>query len=412
MIVLIRFQRLVAAGTLLVTTASPPASRAAEVWLTPERGRAEATGTRQNPYPVPTAEAFDQRLRELPAGTVIHLLPGTYETKGGTTDAGGFQVRSGWQIRGAGMDRTTVRLTGFVRDQGGATGVGRVFFNGWGPGVSNVVIADLTVDANGEGIVRAAGTPRMTTEAVRLQGRDLLLERVRAVGAVGRRNAPGVNPESFILQIGPHSPADRTASFRILGCEVRDFAGGNCTAISLFGPDRADTLSGGLVRSNRITLGGTGGEFGFAAYGDGVIVEFNQVTGASRAFNWDTPKNGRRTIIRTNQFLRCTGYALCLGGGADGLVEGNLIELAGNGALGVLLSARNDTFPGASGWVIRGNTFRAASGRPGVAAFHRNAVAPGSVFENNVLEPALELRARPQDFARWRGNRQPDGTRR
>lgn len=380
-----------------------------EIWLTADRGRGEERGTQDAPFIVRTADAFDARMRGTSPNTTIHLLPGIYETKGGTADSGGFAVKNGWTIRGAGMGRTTVRLVGCVRDKGGGTAVGRAFFSGWGDGVTNVLLTDLTVDANGPGVARVAGTDRLSTEGVRLMGRDLRLERVHAIRAVGRRNAPGVNPESFILGIGTRTATDRHGSFEILSCKVSDFVGGACTAIAIYGPDDPAALSGGLIRSNHVQLNGQGSDVGLGAYGDGIVVERNEVTGAARAFNWDTPKHGRGTIIRSNVFLGCIGYALCLGGGTDGLVEGNVIEVVGDTAVAVLLSARNDVLPGASRWVIRGNILKARSGRPGATAFYRDSIAPGCVFENNIMDPAFELRGKPEHFARWRGNRQPDG---
>ncbi|MBX3745906.1 MAG: right-handed parallel beta-helix repeat-containing protein [Verrucomicrobiae bacterium] len=392
-----------AALALLLSSSSSFAGTNA-FWLQPGRTPG-GSGSQSDPWIVSQPEDFDARLRAIPTNSVITLLPGVFETYGsGAPGQPGFFVKNGWTVQGAGIHRTTVRLVGCILDQHPGSGVGRVFFSGWGPGVERVVLRDLTVDCNERGVRARMKADDLTLSAVFLMGREHRVERIKAINALGRRTLPGGNPECFVIALSPRDDSTDATGYFVEDCEVSSFAGGSVTAIALLGTGGRNGATGAL-RRNRVVLGGTGGEFGFSAYGaGGFVIEHNVTRQAARAFNWDTAAPGRDLTIRNNQFLQCTGWALTLGGGGDSIVEDNVIELAGPNALGVQISARNEIFPGAGAWIIRNNTFRARSGTPMVVRFFRGVPVPGCQFVGNRIDPRLRHDPSAAKFDTWRAN--------
>jgi hypothetical protein len=382
-----------------------PAAERPQVWLTPKGERPGGTGTQQDPYVVTQPEEFDARMRAIPDHALIHLGPGVFETYGwGAPDQPGFRVRTGWTVQGAGIDQTTVRLMGCVADQHPGSGIGRIFFSGWGAGVDGVVIQNFTADCNFPGVSRAMGRKGISLAAVSLMGRDLRVEKVKVIQSAGYRSAPGVNPETFAISLSPRDGETDASGYFIEDCEVSNFSGGKITAISILGKGGKNGASGAL-RRNRVELVGVDGEFAFSAYGAReVVIEQNTTRRAVRAFNWDTPGPGHGILIRSNQFFECVNWALNLGGGSDSIIEHNLIELAGDRAVGVHISAANEIFPGAGKWTIRNNTFRVTRGSPTLAAFFRNVPVPGCVFENNRIEGRVKMDRSAAGFTVWRNN--------
>jgi hypothetical protein len=385
------------AGSL--TAASGP-----EIWIQPGR-EAGGKGTREDPWKVATAEDFDARLRAAPENATIRLGPGVYETHGWPA----FTVKSGWTLEGAGIDKTIIRLKRCVADEHPGSGMGFMFFSGWGPGVERVTFRDFTADCNSAGVIKEMGRKNITLSAIYLMGREQTIQRVKAIHAIGRRGLPKSNPEAFVIRVGPRDENTDATGYLVEHCEVSSFDGGMVTAIALLGTGGKNG-SRGAFRNNKVILQGGGGEFGFSAYGTGdFVIENNTTIRASRAFNWDTAAPGRNLIIRSNQFLECTGWALNLGGGGNSIVEKNVIELHGSNGVGVQISARNEVFPGAGPWTIRDNVFR-ASRRGGIAVrFYKGTPVPECVFTGNRVEDNLKIDSSVRGFRVWRDNQNARG---
>jgi hypothetical protein len=124
------------------------------------------TGTIADPYDGSTQPKFDSVMNGISANSTIHLLGGTYYTKG----EWGFSVKTGQKILGSGMDITTVVLTN--------TGTSTIFYNAgggaWGTGIE---ISDLTCDANAQNLA-----PSNTYAAIWIQGPGTKIRRVKAKG--------------------------------------------------------------------------------------------------------------------------------------------------------------------------------------------------------------------------------------
>ena len=96
----------------------------------------------------------------------FNLAAGTYGTVGIAN--GNFeQLKEGWQIKGAGVGRTIVKLIDFYKDthpQGGFN----ICFTTWYKNVNNVTVQDLTIDCNYWELYFLR--PRLGLSAIRLYG--------------------------------------------------------------------------------------------------------------------------------------------------------------------------------------------------------------------------------------------------
>jgi hypothetical protein len=124
---------------------------------------------------------FDEVLRSLPASPlVIHLGPGTFETRGFTSAPvpTGWQPRSGWRLVGAGVNLTTLRLVDaplFTQNQV----VGANYDNF----LSGFEASDLTLDANASGQPKPPGIsfPALACNGILVPGLHVRLQRLRLI---------------------------------------------------------------------------------------------------------------------------------------------------------------------------------------------------------------------------------------
>jgi hypothetical protein len=197
-----------------------------EIWITPGTGGG-GTGTATDPFKVtgdsaasPDPNSFfnlihDQRPLNplnptgpkyvIPENSTIHLTPGTFITRQGTSAAGGdrfgLSAKNGWKVRGAGMDVTIIMLmTNHPAAGGGGKvqviGSGGSGYHAWETPGDGIEISDLTVDCNLQN-QNVGHTPT----AVGLGGSDNKVSRVRAINW-GSTQPPGY--ECFPIAVGPH----------------------------------------------------------------------------------------------------------------------------------------------------------------------------------------------------------------
>ena len=167
----------------------------------------------------PRHHRFDEAVRLVPPSSVIHLGPGTFETRGrssvyfSTNPATvtqlhvGCLLRSGQRWLGSGLGVSTLKLVLPVDDLGQIVAIGTL-------GDANYAdVADLTVDANGPGHAAPFGIfpAPVTCGGVSLVGRFITLRRVRAIGFCTQ--APG---EGFPLYL------DSASSSSAIGNVIED----------------------------------------------------------------------------------------------------------------------------------------------------------------------------------------------
>jgi hypothetical protein len=165
---------------------------AGEVWITPNGSDVGSgpfgSGTITDPYRTSTAQQFDQLLSgsTIPQDTTIHLLAGTFYTYGdGSTNApNGIRMKTGWKLRGAGMDATTISVATMPNPQApccaGAI-IGGVPNYGASMATHNAEVSDLTVDCNVQGQNPMLATNGVNYGAVSIMGNNTKISRVKVI---------------------------------------------------------------------------------------------------------------------------------------------------------------------------------------------------------------------------------------
>ena len=289
-----------------------------EYWISPISGKANATGSINDPFDGSTSTKFDIILQgwydAVDTNLVIHLLPGTFHTKGTYS----YGLRTGWQIIGSGIDITRIELDNGSRAAGNTilstlSGSANcsVFWGGnfGDPLLYYSKVSDMTIDVNYDG-QNTGGN--FTAGAIYLGGSYNTIERVRVV------NAGGLVLESFPLQIG--GSYNHSLGNLIANCIV-DSVQGFGTMIS-FGNDvntgGEDYFTSGVI-SNNIVLGDTtfpsfAGVIAYGGYAlSDVIFDNNYCKNIDYGFNIDSDVN-KNVIINRTTMINCKSYGIQIGG--------------------------------------------------------------------------------------------------
>jgi len=251
-------------------------------------------GTLDNPYICNTQTSFDDRMNSLPPNSIVHILAGKYQTGGSSS----WYVKTGQKIIGSGIDVTIVQLvTNAPSDDA-------VIANHFG---TNVVVSDLTVDAN-----YISGN--YTYYGVVLNGTHCTIARVKAINLAYFDTS--VNSESWgiIIQSYGYGSTIQSEGNLIEDCEVSQFQGGGISAIA-FNGSPTNSISG-IMRGNRVYLP-TSEAFSYRAFNgawtQNWLVEDNFVHGGSVGFYGDTG-NYLNVVVAHNLFENCY-YGVEIGGG-------------------------------------------------------------------------------------------------
>jgi hypothetical protein len=258
-------------------------------------------GTIDNPLDGSNNTNFDLNMGLIPANSTIHLLTGTFQTKGSWQ---GYGLKSGQKVCGSGIDNTIVQLVAptFV----GGSGVSVMGNFG---SVTNNEIQDLTIDCNVSNVLD-------TYSGVGLIGTENSIRRVKVINC----GKFGGNSEAWGIVIANYYLPDSIGNI-IEECEVSQFrGGGGITSIALAGggdnfgsnSEPAQTISG-IIRNNKVILVSTnypiyskGSWFGIGLGGwqHDVLIEGNYLEGCDVGIPGDTGW-AHNVIIQNNQILDC-----------------------------------------------------------------------------------------------------------
>lgn len=218
-------------------------------------------GTPSEPFDGSTADKFDLVMSNMPPNCTIHLLVGTFQTKGFHEGQPGWTVKTGQKILGSGMDATILRILTNAAP-------GQVILSE--PG-TNMVVSDLTVDSAGA-----------CTHGICLVGSMATIKRVKAINF-----GQGAPDEIFTVMIIAPTGTDSRGNL-ISGCIVSNYLGRGVSAICMATDPQSTKESSitGVIRGNTICLSNSesSGSFGKAAINIGgvnMLIEGNYVDGAS-----------------------------------------------------------------------------------------------------------------------------------
>jgi hypothetical protein len=343
-----------------------------EIWMGIRSDNKIGSGTKSDPYPgqqfqyIMTGFTYGGPTWLKSTNFTVHLLPGTYEIRKGRSD--GANLPEGVRIRGAGMDKTTLKLVVAENSLNTFTLLRTPDF------MESIEISDLTVDANwGAETVIARKTAGIDVRAQ--SGR---IERVRSIG-YGSLGLEGQNYTHETFPILWRVPATNRGNV--------------------------------LIRDNVIEGASRGGKAGYAAciaiFGQSdvpdsrtpqIIVERNLIQDVPRGSGINLASVGR-VVVRNNRVLRSqTGVHADTGTVTQVEIIDNTFQDVGFGvSIGEHWGNRFEDF------VIRNNRIdlntsemREASSRWRGSAFRIAGGVKNVRIENNTVNLAgMTRRARP-----------------
>ena len=263
---------------------APPENRATgarEFWIC-TNSTSRNLGSLDNPFVCVTETQFDRTMSDLPPDCTVHILAGTYSTRG-TPD--GYSLKTGQRIIGSGMDVTVLQIAPGTPD------IYAVIGSGIG---TNMEVSDLTCDGNYPGRKGAA----VTCHGASLEGTHNAIRRVKVINLAKY----GGNSEAWGIVLNGGGVED-SAENVIEDCEVSDFQGGlpghGISAFSLNGAPR-HSISG-VVRNNRVRLQPEVYHPVVAfnnSYTRDCVYQDNQVDGATFGFYGDTGRSINLLVAR------------------------------------------------------------------------------------------------------------------
>lgn len=212
----------------------PEADRGRDIWVAVRTDGKRGDGSQWNPSDGSTQAKFDRLMESFGPSTVIHLGPGIFQTNIVTRK---WRPLSGWKVKGAGTDVTTIQAVGNLA-------AGGHYFVAFGldGGSSfaalsdNVTVSDLTVDCNWEGIGPSApvakGQRNCKVGIITLMGSNNVVERVHGKNQYGS-SANGA--ECFGIRLAGFSDSPTVSGNIIRYCVVDSPQGDYSTPFFLGG---------------------------------------------------------------------------------------------------------------------------------------------------------------------------------
>jgi hypothetical protein len=365
------------------------------VWIAARTDGKAGMGTTEDPYDGSTQAKFDTIMMGASCGSIIHLGPGTFLTKGGTIGTShGYEwvLPSVIKVVGSGINQTTIRLADKSVSAGGVAHMFRHASVG-----TRAEFSDFTIDCNIAN--QLAGTGVLVNG---INGNALYssAERVRVIHFGGDLG------EGFPLVLGCYSTA-QDSFHRIIDCEL-DYPSAVNIGISGFGIYGA--RSAGLIAGCYANGRSVQGFVGYSAAGGGRDIKIigNTSVDCWGGFHLDTatdtgPVDGLQLV--GNSFLGCAFSGLDIGEPSTGAgavgrfknirVENNYFTLktgtaggAGNNPNGIWLrgDVRDSVFMNNLITVAAGYDWSPAHGGSGIQS---TGASSGNTFLGNRLHNAL-----------------------
>jgi hypothetical protein len=369
-----------------------------------------------------TAEAFDHVLRCYSEGCsdaknpkrsvaktenlAVCLGRGTFSTLGtydylvniAHTNAAGFTIGKGWKIHGAGQDKTTVKLAGYLPIVEGKnplqfplnTGTGLVFSTN-SDSASDVEISDLTIDANYPELkskARQNGIAALTLEAVHLrsdQGGHWIHD-VNVVNTAGEIGDIDIRWEAFpiwIVSMNNATPAENKGN-TIESVRMSQSFGGTGCAIAI----------ANAVAEVRFTLV-NGFPIGYGGWKMGAVYfHDNTAQDTGYGFNVDSWNNSG-VRIESNHIVHPRTYGIVVGGEwsfSNFKIVNNVIHIDKPGVTGIVFRG------GVTGALIAGNKFLGENASANKSTAIRSYSSSGkaapnqnNAYQSNQISPGLKV---------------------
>jgi hypothetical protein len=195
-------------------------------------------GTLDNPFDGSTQQAFDLNMSKMPANSVIHLLPGIYQTLG--SNPAGWGVKDNQRILGSGMNLTVLQHPAWeVTNHSLIDGYSVV---GSQASPTNVDLENFTVDGNYYRSNYPAGD-YASIDGITLFGSYNTVNNVRVINLAAYAPTNGYK-EAWGITINPYHGSDHNL---IENCEVSHFTATNICDLSAIAIWGSGVMTGNTV---------------------------------------------------------------------------------------------------------------------------------------------------------------------
>jgi Right handed beta helix region len=355
-----------------------------EFWISTNTNTANL-GTLDNPFDGSTATKFDSVMNGMPLNSTIHILAGTYQTRG----YAGWEVRSGQKILGSGMDITVLQLVSGAPSE---EMVGTVIAP-----CTNIEVADLTCDCN-----YTSGP--YTYCGVEIEGTGAVVRRVKVINQACF--GPVSDGETWGISVYGYRQANCVGNI-IEDCEVSHFAGGPISALSMSG-------CSGVIRDNHVLLALTPGGPPVTGGADqgingseatSVLIEGNYVNGADSGVYGDT-SGCTNIIIAHNQLINCEQGITYYGSQRRNItIAYNVIDISSNGLAAFNLWNGSNPDVSITNVIITGNTIDLSPQYSGTPFVIGASNVTGLLFYGNTINGILASNQMVEGTARFLGNK-------
>jgi hypothetical protein len=235
---------------------------------------------------------FDRNMDELPANFTIHLMAGTFHTRGNIA----WNANPGIKILGSGLDSTIIQFSSnTVASFSGVTWHNFITEKSQF-GDSNTVVRDLTLDCNYQpGILT-------TLNGLELFGSGNLVSHVKFLNGASFSTSQTNYAEDFaVLITGRPGPASNNV---IENCVVSGYTCNFFNNLSALGLDGAN-YDGRLSHNLIIQTGDTNYVYGLGCIGNGFVVDGNVTSNCVIAYHSDTSGGTTNMDLVNNSFINC-----------------------------------------------------------------------------------------------------------
>jgi hypothetical protein len=381
----------------------PDADGTHEIWIAVPTDGKRGDGSQRNPFDGSTQAKFDRLMESFGPSTVIHLGPGVFQTNIVTRK---WRPRSGWKVKGAGTDVTTIQAVGNLSVAGYFVAFGLDAGPSFAARSDNVTVSDLTVDCNWAGIGPSApvanGQRNCKVGIITLMGSNNAVERVHGKNQYGS-SANGA--ECFGIRLAGFSDSPAVSGNIIRYCVVDSpqgdystpfFLGGgggiasHCEVHNCQGYGRNDGNGYSSTPKTAMLSGGVN----IASLADSKIHD-NVFADCVTMLHHDTGP-AINIEVYNNKGIRCSSDGISSNNSVGWRVYKNLIQIQNrNGTQGNYAL----TFGKATDLQLIGNKLTWVSGGNGTGTLWGVSIASGTgVFADNLIDSHLNNNRVPSSF--------------
>jgi hypothetical protein len=376
-----------------------------EVWIAVRTDGKSGDGTQRNPFDGSNQAKFDAILHRYYANNtqnlVVHLAPGNFLTSGsaGYNSTAGYYLHKGWNIRGSGMDVTTLTHSPAPPPRWPSGPAKHLVLEAsiYNQDSDGIEISDLTIDANWPNC--SGGYTNKAVDAIGLWGSNCRVSRVHIKNTYGNV-ASGM--ESFGIGIGPSFNQSNSTVYPVTNAVIEDCVAdnyqGDYGAAFSVGPFTG-TGAPAPYWSNLEVIGctvfnwfGSGARMGASVIRNCYAYNCNQVIRVDTVNSDDS-----QMVITGNNFFNCKGNVIDLTPALGGhnlvkpIISNNNIEITDQGGAAIALEGGNGQC--VIDAVVSGNRIwqKFVGGRVTPYSFYF-AGANGLVVRDNIINDGLTAR--------------------